>query len=509
MNYTSIITKIAIFVAVISSILLGYSFSMFATIQNRILTQVLSKSQFDAVEIIESYHQARIQHITESMTHRADLIAKITNQFLKKHSFEELKDFIVHFIDLKEIEILFLKIVKSGISKQIVIKKEKDEIKISEGDLKDYSLLHLLYADSNMRLDDGSWLLVKMYFSDEKLIQNNYNAVSTVMNEALKFEQAIKNDFYENSRIQAIIHILLGIVLIGAVSFALLRLNNDLIKANNRLKDTNIKLQNSLIELESALNSLKKTQSKLIESEKMAALGNLVAGVAHELKTPIGVSITAASSMEDRTKKFLKQIEEKDIQKNELKEFSEMIEEGNKIIVNNLFRASEIIDTFKQISIDQTKMEKRLFELKEYILSIIYNLKPSLKGTKHQILVNSNEPIYLNSYPGAVYQIFINLITNSLQHGFKELKNGIIKIHLKKLEDCVEIDYKDNGIGIDKENLKKIFEPFFTTSRNKGNTGLGMHIVYNTIVHKLNGSIKAIESNSGAHFKIIIPLESK
>lgn len=265
------------------------------------------------------------------------------------------------------------------------------------------------------------------------------------------------------------------------------KLNEDLEK---RVKERTEELEKININLKETLNYLKQTQQQLIESEKMASLGSLVAGVSHEINTPVGVGITAVSFIEKNIKKIIEEFKNNSLKRSELENFLNTTNESINIISSNLNRAAELITSFKKVAVDQTTEEKRVFNIKEYLNEIFISLRPKLKKKNIDIIINCNDNIEIDSYPGLFSQIFTNLIMNSFIHGFEERDNGEISIDVQKNEKEILFIYKDNGKGILEENIKKIFDPFWTTKRNKGGTGLGLHITYNIITQKLNGSIK-------------------
>lgn len=271
----------------------------------------------------------------------------------------------------------------------------------------------------------------------------------------------------------------------------------------NNLESTKNELEDSNTELEVSLDNLKQTQKRLIESEKLASLGGLVAGVAHEVNTPLGVGLTGISH-------FLKVTDEIKIKydKDEMtqKDFEDFIEEGLEIgnlIYSNLNRTASLIKSFKKVSVDQTNDEKRSFNLKSYFEETILSLSNILKKTQIEVDILGDDNIIINSYPGVFAQLLTNLIMNSTIHAFCEKKIGKITIECKEKDGYIFIIYKDNGKGIKKENINKIFEPFFTTKRNKGGTGLGLNIVYNLVNLRLFGRIICnSEENNGVEFII-------
>ncbi|NET45416.1 GAF domain-containing sensor histidine kinase, partial [Okeania sp. SIO2B3] len=265
------------------------------------------------------------------------------------------------------------------------------------------------------------------------------------------------------------------------------------------------KVQQRTAELSKALEDLKATQKQLVESEKMAALGGLVAGVAHEINTPIGTSITIASTLADETQNFTKAIAQGKLKRSVLNNYLELAGESTQLMLSNLSRAGELIHSFKQIAADQSNLEHRYFNLKEYLKEIALSLAPQLK-TSYTLTVEGDETIKIDSYPGALAQIVTNLVTNSLTHGYPAEAAGNFTLEIRQESDKILLEYSDDGCGIEQENLGKIFEPFFTTARSKGGTGLGLHIVYNLVTQKLQGTIEVdSQVGLGTKFTIAIP----
>jgi len=253
-------------------------------------------------------------------------------------------------------------------------------------------------------------------------------------------------------------------------------------------------------------SNLKDTQEELVQTEKMASLGRLVAGVAHEINTPLGVGVTAASHLHKEVDKFKKNYLNDELTKTSFESFIDIASQSSDMILKNLERAAKLVDSFKQISVDQSSDEIRDFNVKEYVESIIESLKPSLKKTTHTIDLRCDESLNIESNPGAISQVLSNLIMNSIIHGLEDMRNGKMIIEIKKIDNDLKIVYKDNGKGMSKQNLVKIFDPFFTTKRASGGSGLGTHIIYNVITQKLNGNITA-ESTQGDGLKFIIKLK--
>ncbi|MGE4318753.1 MAG: cache domain-containing protein [Deferribacterales bacterium] len=302
------------------------------------------------------------------------------------------------------------------------------------------------------------------------------------------------------------------LLLSGYVIYSAFRTNRSLMLSEHQLRLLNEKLEDKVRErtndLEASLDNLKKTQSQLIESEKMASLGNLVAGVAHEINTPIGIGVTSATFLEDKLKELKSAYESGSMKKSDLDKFLDLSEESVRNITVNLLRAANLIKSFKQVAVDQSSEMRREFNLKHYLGDILMSLRPKLKTTRHQITINAPEELIINSYPGAFMQIFSNLIMNSLIHGFEDTEQGKISIDVKTDGKDITIVFADNGHGMTQEQLNRIYEPFYTTKRNNGGSGLGMNVVYNLVTRKLGGTIfVSSEEGKGSVFIITLPGE--
>ncbi len=268
------------------------------------------------------------------------------------------------------------------------------------------------------------------------------------------------------------------------------------------------KLKN--VDLAKTKERLSVVQHQLIESEKMASLGSLVAGVAHEINTPVGICITAISELYNSTVDFAKKYRQHNFSSKDFEAYLALIHKANKLVMSNLQRTGELIQGFKQVSVDQSSEIKRRFNFKDYLEDVIRSLRPKFKEYSKEvdIVINCSEKIKIKSYPGIFAQLFTNLIINTVIHGFENVKKGVITIRVFEDEGNLQIVYMDDGKGIKKENRKKIFDPFFTTNNKRG-TGLGMHIVYNLVVQKLEGSIGLVDNDNqkGVRFVISIPLK--
>ena len=278
----------------------------------------------------------------------------------------------------------------------------------------------------------------------------------------------------------------------------------------NYSKNLEGKVERRTRELTKANKELKQSQEQLVQSEKMASLGQLVAGIAHEINTPIGVGVTTSTHFLEMTRNIMSSFENNKMTRSALNEYFITANQSCELIFKNLKRTSELIKSFKMVSADQASHEKRRFNIKAYLHDIIASLSPELKKTKLEVLVNCDDFLEIDSYPGAFAQIFTNFIINSFNHAYDEkVKIGTIKIEvfLVSKGNIVMIKYSDNGKGISEKNMKKIFDPFFTTNRSNGGTGLGLHVVYNIVTQTLNGVISCDSViNKGTTFNVEIPI---
>lgn len=249
---------------------------------------------------------------------------------------------------------------------------------------------------------------------------------------------------------------------------------------------------------ETALGQLKDAQTSLIQSEKMASLGGLVAGIAHEINTPVGIILTSASVLHDDSVLFRSKIEAGNMKKSEVVSYSQTAEQSSALIISNAVRAAELIQSFKRVAVDQTSEARRDFELGQYLQEIITSIGPALKHSQIAINIICPEQIKLEGYPGAISQIITNLVNNAAMHAFTNTsdaasENSTIKkqvnITAERYFGTVTLHVTDNGQGIDDTVISKIFDPFYTTKRANGGSGLGLNIVFNLVTQTLGGHI--------------------
>ncbi|MFD1623241.1 PAS domain-containing sensor histidine kinase [Azospirillum griseum] len=263
-------------------------------------------------------------------------------------------------------------------------------------------------------------------------------------------------------------------------------------------------------EAEQALADLREAQESLIQAETMASLGQLVAGVAHEINTPIGIGLTAASHIGEQADRLRDLFGQGQLRKSEFVEFLGELSESARLLVSNIDRAAALVQSFKQVAVDQSSGERRVFELGGYVSEVLFSLRPRLKRTHLTVEIDCAEGIMLDSYPGALSQVLTNLVINAIIHAYGDGGTGTIRITAcLEPADRVRLDFADDGVGIAPEHLPKVFEPFFTTKRGQGGSGLGLHIVFNTVTGLLGGTVSVqSQPGQGTCFVIRLPREA-
>jgi Na+/proline symporter/signal transduction histidine kinase len=274
-----------------------------------------------------------------------------------------------------------------------------------------------------------------------------------------------------------------------------------------RVEERTQALSQSNDELNQTLEELKLTQGQLLENEKMASLGGLVAGVAHEVNTPIGIVLTSISFMKERCLTIITAMQEQTLSAKQLTKFTGELDQGFELSLNNINRAVKLIEGFKLIAVDSVVDDARQLNLHDYLEDVLRSLKPKIKQASITLQFECPDNISIYSYPGAIAQITNNLVINSLVHAFTNQENGEITIQVKRIDESIELIFSDNGCELDRDTETQLFEPFYTTKRGQGGSGLGAHIVYNLVTQKLKGTIELLtEQAQGKRFRILIPV---
>ena len=421
----------------------------------------------------------------------------------KKKSYKEL----MKSLNLSENEIALLLQAKSA-SNQLSVTETLAFEAVEEG----------LSSNVNYQQSDARARAISLLYNNDYLLEKS------------KIKQLI-NDFFDQHEPRALKEIqskstshyvfatLTTISFLISISFLLYSLNVQSKSKALFVKTLRSEVANRTLELfekrellKVALNEMEETKHQLAENEKMASLGNLVGGVAHEVNTPLGISVTLGSFLQDGIKLLQKNIESGNLKRSDLDNYCTESLESCELLLSNLDRAANLISSFKQVAVDQSSGEMRSFKLSEYTDEVLVSLRPFIKKSNIEVEVHApiNEPT-LNSCPGSIAQIITNLVMNAVIHGFNNGKNnGKIDFIFVAKKDSMLMTVCDDGVGMPDEVTHKIFEPFYTTKRGNGGSGLGMSIVYNLVVHQLQGSIKCqSELGRGTRFTICLPMESE
>jgi PAS domain S-box-containing protein len=287
---------------------------------------------------------------------------------------------------------------------------------------------------------------------------------------------------------------------------AMRQLNQEL---ESRVAQRTQELADSFDRLKEAFATIERAQDELVRSEKLASLGSLVAGVAHELNTPLGNSLTVATTLAERAQAIQKELGTGALRRSTLHEFIQGTAHASDLLTRNLFRASDLITHFKQVAVDQTSAQRRPFDLAETVAEVVLTLQPQFKKTPHRIELAIPSGIQLDSYPGPLGQVITNLVSNALVHGFDAGAHGLVRIGASADAEEVLLTVADNGRGIAPEHQAKVFDPFFTTRLGQGGSGLGLHIVYSIVTRVLGGRITlASQPGEGTTLTLHLPLQA-
>ncbi len=281
-------------------------------------------------------------------------------------------------------------------------------------------------------------------------------------------------------------------------------------RINQRLRSEMSERKAIADELLASNAHLQQAMQQLVHNEKMAALGTLVAGVAHELNTPIGTAYTVASTLLEVTDAFTAEVASGTMRRSSLQHYAERCRQAADLVVRNTARATQLISGFKELAVDQTSERQRQFDLGATVDELLLTLTPLIRPSGHQVINDIPSGIVLDSYPGPISQVLSNLIQNSLLHGFADLpetEHGKIQLSASVVDKQVQLDYRDNGKGMASHVAARAFDPFFTTRLGSGGSGLGLSIVHNLITDLLGGSVTLRSApGAGVHFQITLPI---
>ncbi|MDN7125139.1 sensor histidine kinase [Pseudidiomarina terrestris] len=267
------------------------------------------------------------------------------------------------------------------------------------------------------------------------------------------------------------------------------------------LRETNSQLQSSVTAFE-------RVQDQLIEAEKLASLGRLVAGITHDVNTPLGIGITATSLLRDKLDNMQQALENKQLTEAQMRELLDASLQSVELLESNLGRASDLLDGFKQVAVDQTSDAVREINLQHYIQNVLQALQPRFKNTNHKISLDCPDTIIARCNAGALAQIITNLVLNSLIHAFEDDQHGRLELTVRRQGGVLHIDYKDDGKGLTEAQQETLFDPFFTTRRERGGSGLGTHIVHNLVEQTFNGTITVQSApGEGLSYHIELPMQ--
>ncbi|MBL0612155.1 PAS domain S-box protein [Aeromonas jandaei] len=356
-----------------------------------------------------------------------------------------------------------------------------------------------LFVSNTQRQELSNILSAEGSLADKVVIMHDQQAHELVL-------QWTFVPFYEGPNLKYQIGFGYDITQLKKVEREIIQLNEQL---EGKVAERTRSLSEANTQLGKAYDDLKQAQQTLVESEKMASLGSLVAGVAHEINTPIGISVTASSYLQERVADFKSHIESKQLSRSYLNEFTVNLDESMQLLQGNLRRASELIASFKQVAVDQSSEARYNFSLADNLHQVVVSLGHKLKKAQCEVDIQCDPKLSIFSFPGSFTQIYSNLILNSINHGFDNWdKPKKITIKVEQQGEELLIDYSDNGRGIPPEILPRIFDPFVTSKRGQGGSGLGTHIIYNLVVQLLRGRIHcASEPGNGAEFHIRLPIQ--
>jgi signal transduction histidine kinase len=377
--------------------------------------------------------------------------------------------------------------------------------------------LQVIQLLNNNKFDEALKLFLEKSLPVQNIAVHHYDKM---IEDQTALTEAAANEAEKDFRTTYIFMLVLSVIVITVGIFISIYTIRKTSRAEAFLHNLNQELEQRVEERTHALSELNQnlqttiatlhdTKTQLIHSEKMASLGNLVAGISHEVNTPLGIGFTSATSLLEEVNNIDKQFQDGSMKRSDLENFFAHAHLAGDILIKNLDRASDLIRSFKQVAVDQSNDDIRLVNFYTYFSEVLLSLHPQYKNTTISVENCADQSLQCITYPGAIYQIISNLILNSLMHAFDYGQIGLIRVCARQDGSHVEISCQDNGKGISEQNLTKIFDPFFTTKRGSGGTGLGLNIVYNLVTTQLNGTINAESvEGEGTTFKIRFPIQA-
>lgn len=355
------------------------------------------------------------------------------------------------------------------------------------------------------RFDDAGRLLQERSLAEQKKALAQYDAMLDTQRQFAEAAAREARVAYQRSLVFMLV--LSGIVIILGIAISIFtirrtnRAEQTLLEMNDELEHRVNERTQALSEanqnLQGSIRVLHDTQDQLIHAEKMASLGNLVAGISHEINTPLGIGVTSASSLQEEIGNIQKRFEEGSMKRSDLVSFFAHSNQACGILLANMERAASLIRGFKQVAVDQASDDWRLVDFHTYFDEILTSLRPKLKHANVTVQNCAAEDLQCHTHPGTIYQVISNLILNALLHAYEAGQAGIIRIGARREGNHIVLSCHDDGNGIAQQHLGRIFEPFFTTRRGAGGTGLGLNIVYNLVKAQLDGQIN-VDSQPGA-----------
>jgi two-component system NtrC family sensor kinase len=266
-------------------------------------------------------------------------------------------------------------------------------------------------------------------------------------------------------------------------------------------------LRRRWLDLDRNIRELEDTRGELVQSEKMASLGRMVAGFAHEINTPVGVAVGAVSHNEDALARIGSMLSEEEVSEEDLRGELDGLRQSSALALANLRRAASLVQSFKRTSIDQTSEQVRTFDMKELISDVLFSLQGNLKRFPITIDVDCPQAMVLEGVPGLIEQLITNLVMNAVQHAFMDgQRAGTIRIRVRRESDDVHLEFADDGVGMGADQMARIFEPFYTTRRGQGGSGLGLYICYSIVTTRLKGTIQCYgQVPAGCRFDVRFP----